>query len=334
MSRLVFIDNEGITDPHVNLAIEEYALRYLDPRYTYLLFYVNEPSIIIGRNQNTLEEINQEYVREKGIHVVRRLSGGGAVYHDAGNLNFSFITDYGADRLHNFELFTKPVAEVLREMGVDAQFSGRNDLVVDGRKVSGNAQYSTTRRMFSHGTLLFDSDLAEVGRALNVKTGKIASKGHKSVRSRVANIAEYTEREMDVRTFRERLLRSIFHGGDVPLYRLTPADWEGVGRLLETRYGRWDWNVGASPPFELHRTRRFPFGEIDVRLEVRRGRIEQIRIFGDFLGSASTRTLEDRLRGLPYDPEPLAQALRPLNLDSYFGVGAGDVFLDLLFGID
>lgn len=332
MTRLVFIDNEGITDPHINLAIEEYALRYFDPAYTYLLFYVNEPSIIIGRNQNTIEEINREYVKEKGIHVVRRLSGGGAVYHDTGNLNFSFITDHGADRLHNFKLFTGPVVEVLREMGVEAEVGGRNDVVIDNQKISGNAQYSTSRRMFSHGTLLFNSDLDEVQRALNVKTAKFQSKGHQSVKARVANIAEYAEREMNVPTFRERLLHGIFHGTDVPIYRLTAADWQGIRQLYDKRYSRWEWNVGESPPFEIQRSRRFPIGEIDLRLEVRKGLIKEIKIFGDFLGTRSTHDLENLLRGQRYDPEILQDLLSGVDLSAYFGMGADKGFIELLYG--
>ena len=316
-SRLVYIDNEGITDPHINLAIEEYALRHLDPRYTYLLFYVNEPSIIIGRNQNTFDEVHLDYVKDRGIKVVRRLSGGGAVYHDAGNLNFSFITDVGSDRLHNFRLFTEPVARLLQSMGVNAELRGRNDLVVEDRKVSGNAQYATPRRMFSHGTLLFNSDLAEVGRALNVKAGKIQSKGHKSVRSRVANIEDFAAKEMDVPTFQDRLLKGIFRSDGIPTYRLSASDWEGVRRLVESRYGQWDWNYGESPPFELRRAHRFDFGEIDLRLDVRKGRIEQVRILGDFLGSRSVRPIEELLVGTPYDREALEDVLRPLDPGSY-----------------
>ena len=156
---LVLIDNEGVTDPTLNLALEEWTLRNLDPQYRYLLFYVNEPSIIIGRNQNTLEEINRAYVEARNVRVVRRMSGGGAVYHDEGNLNFSFMTDYKPGRLHNFNRFTRPLRRVLASMGVEAQLEGRNDLVAgDGRKISGNAQFSTPRRMFSHGTLMFNTN--------------------------------------------------------------------------------------------------------------------------------------------------------------------------------
>lgn len=325
MKQLIYIDNEGITDPHTNLAIEEYALRHLNPSYTYLLFYVNEPSIIIGRNQNTLEEINHRYVKERGIHVVRRLSGGGAVYHDAGNLNFSFITDYRQDRLHNFELFTRPVAGVLQSMGVNAELQGRNDIVVDGRKISGNAQFSTTRRMFSHGTLLLNSDLSEVTRALNPKPTKIESKGHKSVRSRVANIAEYAEQEVDVATFQRRILEGIFSEHDIPTYRLTPRDWQAVHRIRDTRYGLWDWNIGSAPNFNYQNSRRFPFGEVDIRLDISRGYIREAGIFGDFLKGASTDHITSTLVGAPYDPEALQLRLATVDLQTLFpGVTVAD----------
>ncbi|MPZ19918.1 MAG: lipoate--protein ligase [Luteitalea sp.] len=330
MPELAYIDNEHITDPRINLAIEEYALRYLDPRYTYVLFYVNEPSIIVGHNQNTFEEINLRYVRDRGIHVVRRLSGGGAVYHDAGNLNFSFITDHRPDRLHNFRFFTEPVVRVLQSMGVAAELQGRNDLMVDGRKISGNAQFSTTRRMFSHGTLLFNSNLEEISHALNVQQDKIQSKGHQRVRNRVANIADYSEKEVDVPTFRMQLLNGIFAGSGVRRQRLSAQDWSGVRRIMERRYARWDWNVGASPRFNVARVRRFAFGEVDARLEVRKGRIDQIHIFGDFLGTGVVRRIEQALRGVSYDPEVLQKALRGLDLRASFPGLPTDAFLALL----
>ncbi|WP_040932137.1 lipoate--protein ligase family protein, partial [Paenibacillus larvae] len=170
---MLFIDNQGITDPRINLAIEEYALKYLSTEQTYLLFYINEPSIIIGKNQNTIEEINMDYVKQQELHVVRRLSGGGAVYHDLGNLNFSFITKDDGNSFHNFLKFTEPVIEALRKLGVEAELSGRNDIQVGERKISGNAQFTTRGRMFSHGTLLFHSEMENVVSALKVKAGKI-----------------------------------------------------------------------------------------------------------------------------------------------------------------
>lgn len=332
---MIFVDNAGVTDPQVNLALEEYVLRHFDPAHTYLLFYINEPSVIIGRNQNTLEEINADYVDARGIHVVRRLSGGGAVYHDLGNLNYSIITDHAPERLNNFAYFTEPVLHVLRGLGVEAALSGRNDLVADGRKISGTAQFSTGKRMLNHGTLLFDSDLGEVVNALDVKMTKIQSKGLKSVRSRVANIAEFLDAPMPIEVFRDRLLRGLLEETSLQVYHPTEADWGGVEVLAGERYRRWDWNFGASPPFNLRRTRRFEgVGEIDLRLDVEQGRIRHAAIYGDFLGHADVEELARRLEGVRYEMETLRQALEPVALAPYFGELPREAFLAFLFGPD
>src|SRR3954447_19355068 len=220
----------------MNLAIEEYALKNLDINETYLLFYINESSIIIGKNQNTIEEINTEHVEGNGIKVVRRLSGGGAVYHDLGNLNFSFITKDDGESFHNFRKFTEPVVAALKKLGVNAELSGRNDILAEGRKISGNAQFSTKGRMFSHGTLLFDSEIEHVVSALRVRKDKIESKGIKSIRSRVANISEFLKEKMDIETFRSLLLKNIFNGADeIPEYVLTEEDWEKINELSKER---------------------------------------------------------------------------------------------------
>src|SRR5512140_3117246 len=186
--RMLYVDNNGITDARLNLALEEHVLRNRIEDDDLLLFYVNAPAIIIGRNQNTIEEINADVVDERGIRVVRRISGGGAVYHDLGHLNFSFMTRDVRGRFNRYDRFNGPVVEVLREMGVPAEIGGRNDILADGRKISGNAQFATAGRMFSHGTLLLDSNLDDVTTALKPKPGKVESKGVKSIRSRVANI--------------------------------------------------------------------------------------------------------------------------------------------------
>jgi lipoate---protein ligase len=330
---MIFVDNERVTDPRVNLALEEYLLRHLDTDEDILLFYINEPSIIVGRNQNTLEEINHEYVREHGIHVVRRLSGGGTVYHDLGNLNFSFITAYAPSNFHNFRKFTKPVIAVLQEMGVQAELSGRNDILVEGRKISGTAQYSTSKRMFSHGTLLFNAQLGSVSEALNVKMSKITSKGIKSVRSRVANITEFMTEIMTTEAFRQRLLEGVFDGVDpIPQYHLTEADWAGVHKLVEERYGQWDWNYGRSPKFNVQRTHRFPFGEIDARIDVHKGMIDAVKFYGDFLGNGEMADLEAALTGVRYDADALSAALAGIDVKDYFGGISPEEFVKFLYG--
>lgn len=292
-----FIDNKGITDPRVNLALEEYMLENFGEKDTYLLFYINEPSIIIGRNQNTVEEINTEYVDNNGIKVVRRLSGGGAVYHDLENLNFSFITKDDGESFHNFAKFTKPLVDVLNELGVPAELKGRNDLVVEGRKISGNAMYSTKGRMFSHGTLMFDSEIENVVKALNVNKAKIESKGIKSIRSRVANISEFLDEKISMEEFKERILKHVFEVEDVkdvPRYELTDEDWKNVYKISEERYQKWEWNYGKSPAFNVQESHKFDSGLLDVRLDVKKGVIENCIIYGDFFGLGDVSVLENK----------------------------------------
>ncbi|TWD93620.1 lipoate-protein ligase A [Neobacillus bataviensis] len=329
---MLFIDNKGITDPRINLAIEEYALKNLDINETYLLFYINEPSIIIGKNQNTIEEINTDYVERNGIHVVRRLSGGGAVYHDLGNLNFSFITKDDGESFHNFRKFTEPVVEALQKLGVNAMLSGRNDLEVEGRKISGNAQFSTKGRMFSHGTLMLNSEIENVVSALKVKKDKIESKGIKSVRSRVANISEFLTEKISIEEFRSLLLKNIFGGQDeIPEYILTEEDWEKIHQLSKERYQNWDWNYGKSPKFNLQHSHRFPVGSVDVRLEVNKGKIENCKIYGDFFGVGEVSEIEKRLTGIRYERSEIEQALDDIETKHYFGNISKEEFINLIY---
>ncbi|OCA84333.1 lipoate--protein ligase [Bacillus sp. FJAT-27225] len=329
---MLFIDNKGITDPRINLAIEEYALKNLDINETYLLFYINGPSIIIGKNQNTVEEINTDYVEANGIHVVRRLSGGGAVYHDLGNLNFSFITKDDGESFHNFKKFTEPVVAALHRLGVNAELSGRNDIVVEGRKISGNAMFSTRGRMFSHGTLMLDSEIDAVVSALKVKKEKIESKGIKSIRSRVANISEFLDRKITMDEFRSLLLNYIFDGAEsIPEYKLTDSDWEKIHQLSEERYQNWDWNYGKSPKFNLQRSHRFPVGSIDLRLEVNKGRIEDCKIYGDFFGVGDVSEIEEKLKGIRYERSEIEKVLQDVDIKHYFGNVTKEEFIGLVY---
>ncbi|MEK3970451.1 lipoate--protein ligase LplJ [Bacillus sp. FSL M7-0558] len=329
---MLFIDNEQHYDPMINLAIEEYCLKYLDPEETYLLFYINQPSIIIGKNQNTIEEINTKYVEDNGIKVVRRLSGGGAVYHDKGNLNFSFITKDDGDSFHNFKKFTEPVIQALEKLGVKAELSGRNDIMADGRKISGNAQFATRGRIFSHGTLLFDSEIEHVVSALKVKKEKIESKGIKSIRSRVANISELMDQKMTTEEFRKILLSYIFDtNGDVPQYQLTEKDWEKIHEISRERYQKWEWNYGRSPKFNLQHSKRFSAGSIDLRLEVKKGMIQDCKIFGDFFGVGDIADIEKRLIGQQYDRKTISDVLEDMDMRHYFGNVSKEDFLDLIY---
>ncbi|MGO2101567.1 MAG: lipoate--protein ligase [Psychroflexus halocasei] len=333
---MIFIDNEGVTDPKLNLALEEYALRNFSNNSDYLLFYINEPSIIIGRNQNTLEEINQEYIEENNIHVVRRISGGGAVYHDFGNLNFSFMTDYEFNKLNNFKQFTAPIVKILNDMGIPAEMKGRNDIVANDKKISGNAQFSSVKRMFSHGTLLFDSDLSEVTKALNVKMSKIKSKGHKSARSRVANIIEFLKEPMSTTEFRQKILDGLFEEKtDFETYKLSDDEWKAVHELKKEKYDNWDWNYGKSPKFDIQRTKRFKGGEIDLRIKVKKGgQIENLKIYGDFFGKEPVEKIEDALENVRYDKPDITEVVNQFDLYEYFGEIDKEEFINLIYGPD
>lgn len=331
---MLFVDNKGINNPQINLAIEEYILTHLNINESYLLFYINEPSVIIGRNQNTIEEIDTQYIEENGVKVVRRMSGGGAVYHDLGNLNYSFITkDEGNSLQDNFKKFTGPVIQALRKLGANAELMGRNDIEIDGRKVSGTAQYATSGRMYTHGTLMLNSNLDNVGKALKPKKEKIESKGVKSVRARVGNISEFIKEPMTVAEFRQFILKSVFEeeGGEINEYVLTGTDWEKINELSKNKYQTWEWNYGKSPKFNIQNSRRFPAGTIDIRLAVEKGIIENAKIYGDFFGWGNVADIEAKLKGVRYEKAALTDALQNIDIQHYFGKINKEEFLDLIY---
>ncbi|MCE5130140.1 lipoate--protein ligase [Staphylococcus saprophyticus] len=315
-----FISNNDITDPTLNLAMEEYVLKNMPKDDSYFLFYVNRPSIIIGKNQNTIEEVNQPYIDEHGIDVVRRISGGGAVYHDTGNLNFSFVTDDDGNSFHNFKKFTEPIVEALQSLGVDADMSGRNDIQVGSAKISGNAMVKVKDRMFSHGTLMLNSELNEVQNALKVNPAKIKSKGIKSVRSRVANISEFLDEPLDIDRFKEIIIKKIFgEATQVEEYILTDDDWKKIEQLSNEKYRTWEWNYGRNPKYNFEREEKFEKGFVQIKLDVKKGRIEHAKIFGDFFGEGDITELENALEGTMHEFDSIEEALSNYDIYHYFG---------------
>lgn len=307
---MFFVDNEGVTDPRVNLAIEEFILGDIGDEQEVLLFYINEPAAIIGRNQNPLEEVNLDYTQAHNVSVVRRLSGGGAVYHDLGNLNFSFITQNRKEDFHNFQKFTAPAIRVLRKIGVNAQLNSRNDIVVEGLKISGNAQYISRGRMLTHGTLLVRSDLDKMGEVLRVSVNDISSKSIKSVRSRVANINDFLREPLDTETLGHKLLEGIFEGVKViPKYRLTEEDWARIKQISAERYQTWEWNFGHSPKFEVQKTHLYGGGEIKVQLEIEKGRIHSIEVYGAPFSGGEIARVAKALNGVRYERGDIQSAL-------------------------
>ena len=336
---MLFVDNQENTDPRTNIALETYLVENRLTDQPLLLFYINEPSIIIGRNQNTVEEVNQRYVEEHGIHVVRRMSGGGAVYHDLGNFSYCFIQEeHGPAR--DFSVFTRPVIEALHQMGVTgARLEGRNDLLIDGKKFSGNAMYIRNGRMTAHGTILYDADLDAVTAALKPRADKIESKGIKSVRSRVTNIRPYVAdayQHLNTREFRDHLLLRIFgvnSRADVPEYTLSADDWAQVAAIRAERFANWDWNYGRSPAFTSERYHKYPQGAVDFRFNVEQGgNIKEIKIYGDFFGVGDIADVEKRLTGIPYRRDAITAAFTDIDTALYFGGIAAKDLIDQLVG--
>lgn len=319
-------------NPWYNLAFEEYCFRNLPNDEDYVILWINGPAIIVGKNQNTIEEINPEYVREHDIKVARRVTGGGAVYHDLGNLNFSIITNVSGAEKIDFGKINIPMLRSLEKLGINAVLSGRNDLTIDGKKFSGIAQSVWRKRVLNHGTILFDTDLSVLSNALNVKQDKIESKGVKSVKSRVTNIRPYLTEDVDMATFKDLLLKNIFQldGVEPEKYILSDEQMETIDKLYNEKYNTWDWNYGESPEFDYKNYKRFPFGSIDVRLQVKGGIISDIKIYGDFFGTEDIAKLEETMKNLKYNREIIKEAIKNHPLEKYFGNITQDEFLNLV----
>lgn len=331
-------NGEEIYDPATNLAIEYFLLNKKVLDEPILLFYINEPSIIIGKNQNTRAEINEDYVEDHGVHVIRRFSGGGAVYHDLGNISFCFITKDEGESFRDFKKFTTPIIDALHKMGAEsAELKGRNDLLIDGKKFSGNAMYSTNGRLTAHGTLMFDVDIEETNNVLKPKKQKLESKGIKSVRSRVTNIKPYLSDEyqsMSLKEFREALLLNIYNVDsvdDVKEYVLTEEDWDQIIEFKNQYTGNDDWNFGENPDYELTRDARTSAGHIEFRFDISKGIIKGIKIYGDFFGLGEISDVEDIMRGTPYTEDGLKETFSKVDINKYFGNITIDELVDLIY---
>ncbi len=328
---MICIKNES-NDPHFNLALEEYVLKEMDPTQDYLILWQNSPSVIIGRNQNTLEEINKEYVDEHKINVVRRLSGGGAVYHDLGNLNFTFITTSKDEIRNNFRRFQEPVVKALARFGVTAEQSGRNDITIDGKKFSGNAQYYDQDRVLHHGTILFASDLSKVQEVLTVRADKIASKGIKSVRSRVTNVIDYLSGPISVQEFKDTLEGILLEDSkDNQAYEMTQEDLKRIKVLMEKRYLTWEWNYGKSPGYDFKKGDRFDGGFVELLLKVDKGQIIDIKIQGDFFGKKEISELELLLKNNKHEAGFIKETIERINLADYIAGVTVDEFVSCFF---
>lgn len=324
---MYFIEGQS-HDPAYNLALEEYLYRSVNEGHPgYFLLWQNAPSIIVGRFQNTAQEVNRPFVEERGIHVVRRISGGGAVYHDLGNVNYSFIVPNDEGTPFDFARHARPVIDALAKLGVEAESGGRNDLLIDGRKFSGSAQHMDRRRLLHHGTLLFNSDLSVLEQALNVDEEKFTSKGFKSVRSRVTNILPMLPEPISVEEFIDAL-RGALSGTETS--SLDEAQLSEIRGLRDEKYATWEWNWGASPEFTERKVHRFPWGKVEALLNIKEGVIRQARFYGDYFGSENREEIERLLEGRFYREEALREALEGFPLERSFKGAGTEEFLTFL----
>jgi lipoate-protein ligase A len=321
---------DASTDPYFNLAAEEYVLKNFSEDC--FMLWRNDNAIIVGKHQNTLSEINLEVVNERKIKVVRRISGGGAVFHDLGNLNFTFIVTGETGNLVDFRRFTLPIIEVLQKLGVDAKFEGRNDITIDGKKFSGNAEHVWKNRTLHHGTILFSSVISDLSSALKVNPLKFQDKAVKSVRSRVTNVSEHLKGKMDVLQFRDLVMEHIMEKySDSRRYEFSPEDRKKIQAIRDDKFALWDWNFGYSPKYNFERLVRTNGGNLEFHIDVEKGIMKDVKIYGDFFHKHDIDEVERALVGLKHDPETIRAKLSEFRLDEYFKNISEDEFVEAMF---
>ncbi|WP_273524692.1 lipoate--protein ligase [Mailhella massiliensis] len=321
------------TEAAFNLALEETLFDTLSPENPGIfLIWRNAPSVIVGCHQNTAEEVDAAYCREHGIAVVRRPTGGGAVYHDLGNVNFSFLTWVEKNRLAGFEEFMRPMVQALRDLGVDASYTSRNDITVDGRKVAGTAQRRKGQKMLHHGCLMVDVDTSVLAGALAADPEKFQSKGVASHRARVANLKEFLPAGLSREECMNMVVNAMAARCAQEERTLAPGLAAKAEALADARYRSWDWNWGHSPRFTEKRRRRFSWGRLECLLEVNEGRITGCRLFGDFFAAGDITELEKLFIGLRSDAPSLRAALENVPVETWFSGAEHDELVNFLCG--
>lgn len=319
------------TDPAFNLALEQYVFDHMDRSQEYFMLWQNKNTIVIGKNQNAFAEVHHKIAREKGITVVRRLSGGGAVYHDLGNINFTFILDAKNATQLDLHLFCQPIVELLQSLGVPAELNGRNDITIEGKKFSGNSQYLKQGRIMHHGTLMFASDLSVVADVLNVSSDKFHSKATKSVKSRVTNIAPYLTSPLSLEQFKALIIKHIMKTDQAEPYVFSAQDLAMIQKIKEERYDTYAWNYGYSPSCNIVKKRYFDqCGMVEIHMNCSDGLIQDLVFFGDFFSLKSPEILAKMLIGAPLEQQALTKILKNVQISDFFHNMNQDIFLSYL----
>lgn len=328
---MLYYDNP-CTDTAFNLALEEILMKTCPPDDCIFSLWQSKSAVVVGRFQNTYAQIQPDYIRQNGVSVVRRITGGGAVYQDLGNVNYSFIRKDG-NQGFDFKILTKPVISALSSLGVDAAFNSRNDITVNGFKVSGNAVHICGDVVLHHGTLLLNSDFSVMGKALKVNKEKLSSKGIASVASRVANLSDFLPEPLAMEEFKKRLIGCIVENEpNARPFPLTQQVLEAAAALADSKYRTWEWNYGESPDYNMFFSKRLPCGQVELYIKASREKtIQSISIFGDFFSKEDIHPFENAFSGASLDPESVTDRLRSVDINKYLpGVGVSDI-IEMMF---
>lgn len=326
----MLIINQSITDPYFNIASEEFLLKNFSEDI--FLLYTNSPSIIVGKHQNTMAEINHEFVAKKGIPVIRRLSGGGTVYHDLGNINYTFITNGSEGNLVDFKKHTQPIIDVLKSLGVDARIGGKNDIRVGDKKISGNAEHIYKNRVLHHGTLLFNSNLEELNESIKVNLEAYTGKAVKSIRSHVANIKEYLKEDISIENFKEKLIAHILALFPNSInYHLSPNDTQSINELITRKFSTWEWNYGYSPTYSLNRHININNGIMYIEINVEKGIINKMSIKSQLLMTERIEELEKLMAGCLHEKKEISKRLADIEINQFIPKISREEFVKSLF---
>lgn len=318
------------TNPYYNMAFDEYCLESLPIDEPVFFLWQNKPAVIVGYNQEVNTEVNLDYLKEKGIDLVRRVTGGGAVYHDLENLNYT-IVGRSEDLEHDYPEYAALMMKALQALGVPATLSGRNDILVDGKKVSGFAKRVCKNRLMVHGTLMYNVDVDVLTHVLNPSTTKLQSKGIASVRSRVTNLCNYLPELSDIQAFKNRLEEILSNNYSDAEYKLSETDLAHIQQLTDEKFATWEWNYGRSPKATLVHSARLACGTVEIHLTLAENRIASCRFGGDFLGNLPASDVEKALTGIPYEINEIRKCLSKLEISRYFDRVSADNLLEMMF---